>query len=133
LREIMEIWYTDTPLGICGDEDGGAMSSWYVLTAMGFYPVTPGLPVYAIGSPIFEETRISLEKGKVFTITARNVSAKNKYIQSARLNAGPGDGIHTEYGMGQRAGGRAPFDVALTIWRLCMHHVAAAHVAERAL
>src|ERR1035438_6914629 len=60
LREIMEIWYTDTPLGICGDEDGGAMSSWYVLTAMGFYPVTPGLPVYVMGSPIFEETRITL-------------------------------------------------------------------------
>jgi predicted alpha-1,2-mannosidase len=89
LREIMEIWYTDTPLGICGDEDGGAMSSWYVLTAMGFYPVTPGLPVYALGSPIFEETRISLENGKVFTITARNVSAKNKYIQSAVLNGKP--------------------------------------------
>ncbi len=65
------------------------MSSWYVLTAMGFYPVTPGLPVYAIGSPIFEETRISLEKGKVFTITARNVSARNKYIQSAVLNGKP--------------------------------------------
>ena len=89
LREIMEIWYTDTPLGICGDEDGGAMSSWYVLTAMGFYPVTPGLPVYAIGSPIFEETRISLANGKVFTIKASNVSARNKYIQSASLNGRP--------------------------------------------
>jgi predicted alpha-1,2-mannosidase len=89
LREIMDIWYTDTPLGICGDDDGGAMSSWYVLTAMGFYPVTPGLPVYVMGSPIFAETRISLEKGKVFTITARNVSARNKYIQSAVLNGKP--------------------------------------------
>jgi putative alpha-1,2-mannosidase len=60
-----------------------------VLSAMGFYPVTPGVPVYEMGSPIFEKTKISLEKGKVFTITAHNVSAKNKYIQSAVLNGKP--------------------------------------------
>ena len=53
---------------------------------MGFYPVCPGRPVYDIGSPLFEETRINLAGGKVFTITAMNVSAKNKYIQSAELN-----------------------------------------------
>jgi predicted alpha-1,2-mannosidase len=88
-REIMDAWYGDGPLGICGDEDGGAMSSWYVLTAMGFYPVTPGLPVYVIGSPIFQETKITQDSGKVFTITARNVSGKNKYIQSAMLNGKP--------------------------------------------
>ena len=86
VREIMEVWYGDGPLGSCGDEDGGAMSSWYVLSAMGFYPVTPGEPAYEIGSPLFEETRLTLDKGKVFTITARNVSAQNKYIQSATLN-----------------------------------------------
>ena len=89
VREIMRLWYTDTPLGICGDEDGGAMSSWYVLSAMGFYAVCPGRPVYVIGSPIFEETRIALGEGKVFTITAKDVSAKNKYIQSAQLNGQP--------------------------------------------
>jgi putative alpha-1,2-mannosidase len=87
----MDVWYGDGPLGICGDEDGGAMSSWYVLSAMGFYPVSPGRPVYDIGSPIFEETRITLDKGKVLTITARNVSAQNKYIQSAILNGKPLD------------------------------------------
>lgn len=86
VREIMDVWYGDGPLGICGDEDGGAMSSWYVLSAMGFYPVTPGQPAYEIGSPLFEETRIALEKGKVFTVKAENVSAQNKYIQSATLN-----------------------------------------------
>ncbi|HTX34379.1 MAG TPA: GH92 family glycosyl hydrolase [Bryobacteraceae bacterium] len=91
VRQIMEVWYGDGPLGICGDEDGGAMSSWYVLSAMGFYPVTPGQPAYEIGSPLFEETRITLDKGKVFTITARNVSAQNKYIQSATLNGKPWD------------------------------------------
>ena len=86
LRDIMKVWYNAGPLGICGDEDGGALSSWYVLSAMGFYPVCPGRPVYDIGSPIFEETRIALENGKVFTVIAQDVSAKNKYIQRAELN-----------------------------------------------
>lgn len=86
VRQIMDVWYGDGPLGICGDEDGGAMSSWYVFSAMGFYPVSPGQPAYEIGSPLFEETRIRLENGKVFTIKAENVSAQNKYIQSATLN-----------------------------------------------
>ena len=91
VREIMDVWYGDGPLGICGDEDGGAMSSWYVLSAMGFYPVSPGQPAYEIGSPLFAETRIALEKGKVFTIIARGVSAQNKYVQSATLNGKPWD------------------------------------------
>ncbi len=91
VRQIMDVWYGDGPLGICGDEDGGAMSSWYVLSAMGFYQVSPGQPAYEIGSPLFEETRITLDKGKVFTITATNVSAQNKYVQSATLNGKPWD------------------------------------------
>jgi predicted alpha-1,2-mannosidase len=86
VRQIMDVWYGDGPLGICGDEDGGAMSSWYVFSAMGFYPVSPGEPAYEIGSPLFEETRIQLENGKAFIIRAENVSAQNKYIQSAALN-----------------------------------------------
>jgi putative alpha-1,2-mannosidase len=56
---------------------------------MGFFPVCPGQPLYAIGSPIFEETRIALSGGKVFTIVAHNVSAKNKYIQAATLDGQP--------------------------------------------
>jgi predicted alpha-1,2-mannosidase len=89
VRQIMDVWYGDGPLGICGDEDGGAMSSWYVLSAMGFYPVCPGEPVYEIGSPLFDESRITLGDGKVFAITARHVSAQNKYVQSATLNGKP--------------------------------------------
>ncbi|HUB32827.1 MAG TPA: GH92 family glycosyl hydrolase [Bryobacteraceae bacterium] len=89
VRQIMDVWYGDGPLGICGDEDGGAMSSWYVFSAMGFYPVTPGEPTYEIGSPLFGETRIRLENGKVFTVRAENVSAQNKYIQSATLDGKP--------------------------------------------
>ncbi|SHF22302.1 alpha-1,2-mannosidase, putative [Caldanaerobius fijiensis DSM 17918] len=89
VRKIMDIWYGDGPLGICGDEDGGAMSSWFVFSAMGFYPVCPGKPVYDIGSPIFEEIKIHIDNDKVFTIKAINVSSKNKYIQSAELNGKP--------------------------------------------
>jgi putative alpha-1,2-mannosidase len=86
LRQLMEIWYTDTPLGICGDEDGGAMSSWFVFTSMGFYPVCPGRNVYDIGSPIFEKSAIDLGENKTFVVEAKNVSQENKYIQSAKLN-----------------------------------------------
>jgi predicted alpha-1,2-mannosidase len=89
VRQIMDVWYGDGPLGICGDEDGGAMSSWYVFSAMGFYPVCPGQPAYEIGSPLFDEARIRLEGGKTFTVRAENVSAQNKYIQSATLNGKP--------------------------------------------
>jgi len=89
VREIMKLWYNAGPLGICGDEDGGAMSSWYVFSAMGFYPVCPGKPMYDIGSPIFDEVKIDLGNGKKFTIKANEVSEKNKYIQSAELNGKP--------------------------------------------
>lgn len=86
LRQLMDVWYGDGPMGIPGDDDGGETSSWYVMSAMGFYPVCPGSPVYEIGSPIFAESRVTLGNGKVFTIRAVNVSAQNKYIQSATLN-----------------------------------------------
>ena len=89
VREIMKIWYNDGPLGICGDEDEGELSSWYVFSAMGFYPVCPGSPVYDIGSPLFEKATINLGNGKTFVIESKDVSAKNKYIQSASLNGKP--------------------------------------------
>jgi predicted alpha-1,2-mannosidase len=86
IREIMEMWFDDTPLGLPGDEDGGALCSWYVFSAMGFYPVTPGNGLYAIGSPFFKKVQIKLPDGKTFTVKADNVSKQNKYIQSAQLN-----------------------------------------------
>jgi len=89
LRQLMDVWFDDDPLGLCGDEDGGALSSWYVFNAMGFYPVTPGIPVYNIGSPIFEKVSIALGNGKEFVVNAKNVSAQNKYIQSAMINGKP--------------------------------------------
>ena len=91
VRQLMNIWYTDTPLGIPGDDDGGETSSWYVFSAMGFYPVTPGRPDYEIGSPIFARTTLRMDNGKEFTILANHISAQNKYIQSAVLNGKPLD------------------------------------------
>lgn len=91
VRQLMDVWYGDGPLGIPGDDDGGATSSWYVLSAMGFYPVCPGSPAYEIGSPIFARTTIRMGNGKLFTIVANHVSARNKYIQAAQLNGKPLD------------------------------------------
>jgi putative alpha-1,2-mannosidase len=65
------------------------MSSWYVLSAMGFFTVCPGRPVFDIGSPIFAETKLTVGNGKVFTITASDVSSRNRYVQSAMLNGKP--------------------------------------------
>lgn len=86
IREILDMWFDDSPLGLAGDEDGGALCSWYVFSAMGFYPVTPGSNLYAIGSPFFSSVTIDFPDGKTFRVDARNCSKKNKYIQSARLN-----------------------------------------------
>jgi hypothetical protein len=86
VRQIMDELYSDKPDGLCGNEDCGQMSAWYVLSAMGFYPVTPGDPIYAIGSPLFEEVTINLENGKYFSTKAENYAPNNIYIQSAKLN-----------------------------------------------
>ena len=73
-------------MGVPGDEDGGGMSSFVVFSSMGFYPVTPGVPIYSIGSPIFEHVVVDVGNGKTFEIEAKNASVENKYIQSAILN-----------------------------------------------
>ena len=86
VREIMDDFYTPQPDGLIGNEDCGQMSAWYVLSAAGFYPVTPGSPIYAVGTPLFPQIRFHLENGKQFVIKANGVSAKNIYIQSATLN-----------------------------------------------
>ncbi len=87
--EILNSLYDDTHEGLSGNEDCGQISAWYVMSAMGFYPVLPGEPVYIIGSPLFEKATINLENGKEFLICANNVSEKNIYIQSAKLNGKP--------------------------------------------
>ena len=92
VRETMASHYHNAPDGLSGNDDCGQMSAWYIFSAMGFYPVTPGSPVYAIGSPLFERATIMLSKPYKrgpFTVIARNQSTKNKYIQSATLNGKP--------------------------------------------
>src|SRR5690606_4607255 len=70
-------------------EDMGSLSSWYVLSAMGIYPVTPGNPIYIIGSPLFEKLTLKTEKNNSFTVYAKNNSPENVYIQKASLNGQP--------------------------------------------
>ncbi|MGF1735249.1 GH92 family glycosyl hydrolase [Photobacterium satsumensis] len=86
LKEVVDVCYTDKPEGICGNDDYGQMSSWYVFTAMGFYPVNPADQRYVIGSPLFPEVSLNLPNGKTFTVKAEQVSDQNIYIQSATLN-----------------------------------------------
>ena len=91
IHQLIDLLFSDTVQGIPGDEDGGGMSSFVVFSMMGFFPVTPGIPVYAIGSPFFEKTEIALPDGSTFTVKAVNYAPGNKYIQSARLNGKPLD------------------------------------------
>lgn len=89
IKKITSELYSAERDGLCGNEDCGQMSSWYVFSALGFYPVTPGSVDYAIGTPKFETATINLKDGKKFTIQAKNISAENFYIQSAKLNGQP--------------------------------------------
>ncbi len=89
IRQIMEIWFDDTPLGLPGDEDGGAMSAWHIFNSIGFLPTCPGEPYYALGSPVFEHIELRPPDGPTFTLNAEGSSAQNKYIQRAVLNGVP--------------------------------------------
>ncbi|MDD5502750.1 MAG: GH92 family glycosyl hydrolase [Candidatus Thermoplasmatota archaeon] len=86
VRQVMDEFYGPGPDGLCGNDDCGQTSAWYVLSAMGFYQVAPGDPIYCIGSPIFDKVVIHLSNGKDFTIEAKKNSPENKYVQSAKLN-----------------------------------------------
>lgn len=85
-RQIMRELYTDQPDGLCGNEDCGQMSAWYVWSALGFYPVNPQNGVYVFGSPAVDNAEIRCPQGNTFKITAHNNSQKNIYIQSVKLN-----------------------------------------------
>ena len=98
VRQIMDEFYKPDPDGLIGNEDCGQMSAWYVLSAAGFYPVTPGSTLYAIGSPLFPEVRFNLENGKGFVVRAVNASERNVYIQSATLNSRPYNKSYIRHG-----------------------------------
>lgn len=87
--QVMKELYLNTPAGLCGNEDCGQTSAWYVFSAMGIYPMNPISGQYEIGSPIFPEVRMHLENGKTFTVKANGVNAENIYVQSVKLNGEP--------------------------------------------
>lgn len=93
VREIQLTQYDNTPDGICGNDDCGQISAWYVFSAMGLYPVNPANGIYVIGSPLVERATIQLDPafygGGSFTVNAHHVSRQNLYVKSARLNGRP--------------------------------------------
>lgn len=80
VHQICNTLYTDQPDGLCGNEDCGQMSAWYVLSASGFYPITPGSPEFTIGSPQFASVKFHLENGKTFTLNAKDADADKPYV-----------------------------------------------------
>ncbi|MCU4155091.1 GH92 family glycosyl hydrolase [Carboxylicivirga sp. A043] len=86
VREILETQYAPIPNGHCGNEDCGQMSSWYIFSSMGFYPVNPADGIYVIGTPLWNKASIKVDDGKLFEITAHNASESNKHIASVKLN-----------------------------------------------
>lgn len=91
IRSVMA-QYHDGPEGLPGNDDSGQMSAWYILSAMGFYSVSPGTPTYAIGSPLFTKVIIHPPNGSAFVIAAAHQSPANVYIQTQRLNGKTLDG-----------------------------------------
>lgn len=86
VRLVMDSLYTDRPDGLSGNDDCGQLSAWYVFSALGFYPVTPGTPLYTVGTPLFPRVRINLPNRRMFVVSAPGVSRRNRYIRSAALN-----------------------------------------------
>jgi predicted alpha-1,2-mannosidase len=86
VREVLSKLYNYTPDGYCGDEDNGQTSAWYVFSALGFYPVTPGTDQYVFGSPLFKKASISFENGNRLVIEAPRNSNSNIYVTGIKLN-----------------------------------------------
>lgn len=86
VRSLLKQWFRNDLMGIPGDEDGGGLTAFVVFSQIGFYPVTPGLPMYVIGSPVFRSVKLDIGNGKTFEVECVNYSPDNKYIQSASLN-----------------------------------------------
>ncbi|MFN3394754.1 MAG: GH92 family glycosyl hydrolase, partial [Candidatus Thermochlorobacter sp.] len=89
VRQVLTELYNSTSEGLCGNDDCGQLSAWYVLSALGFYPVNPAEAIYVFGSPLFPKATLKLGKGKTLSIEAKNVSKQNRYIQSITFNGKP--------------------------------------------
>ncbi len=86
VRMIMATMYGPTVEGLCGNDDAGQMSAWYVFSSLGLYPVTPGSPYYALGSPLVKEAILHLENGKTLKIIAKNQSKDHVFVNKVILN-----------------------------------------------
>jgi putative alpha-1,2-mannosidase len=89
VKQIQRELYTDQPAGLCGNEDVGQMSAWYILSALGFYQVEPCGGRYVLGSPLVNEATLHVGGGKTFTIRTHGLSDKAIYIKRALLNGQP--------------------------------------------
>ena len=108
VRRILDTMYTTQPDGMIGNDDCGQMSAWYVMSALGFYPVTPGVHYFVLTSPIFPEARLNLETGKGITIRTRGTG---EYIQSATLQGRPYDNSGLGVGSVAVAGAEVVFSL----------------------
>lgn len=90
VRKTLDCWFRNDKMGMCGDEDGGGMSAYAVFSMMGFYPVTPGLPEYQWGSPVFRKVTVHLENGRDFVLEAPKASNDAKYVQSISVDGRKG-------------------------------------------
>lgn len=104
VRQIANEMYHNAPDGLCGNEDCGQMSAWYVMSAMGFYPVTPGFPYYTIGSPMFDTVIIHLENQKTFSLVTANNSDQSPYVASLTLNGVPINSLMLSHASIQQGG-----------------------------
>lgn len=89
VRMIMDKMYLPEINGLCGNDDAGQMSAWYIFSALGFYPVTPGSEIYAIGSPLVVDALIQLPENRTLHITTKNQDPKNVYVKEIRWNGNP--------------------------------------------
>lgn len=89
IHQIVTKLYNDTPDGLCGNDDCGQMSAWYVFSVLGFYPVSPASGVYALGTPLFDKATLNLPNGKTFTVQAVKHSAQDFYIDHIEFNGNP--------------------------------------------
>jgi predicted alpha-1,2-mannosidase len=110
VREVFDRFYLPTRDGLCGNDDCGQMSAWYIFSGMGFYPVDPAGGEYVFGAPQFRQTTLTLPGGKQFTVKANNLSEANKYVQAIRLNGQPVEAKTLKYD-DIRNGGLLEFDM----------------------
>ncbi len=113
IRDVLVNLYAATPDGYCGDEDNGQTSAWYVFSALGFYPVTPGIDQYVIGSPLFDKATLKLQNGNTFEISAINNLKSNYYIKGASLNGASYNHTFIDFDAIQN-GGSLKFEMSAT-------------------